>query len=128
MEKLVDTNIIVRVLVNDNKTLALQAKKTLENNKHIVTPVILAETMYVLNSFYQLSRKELHVVKDFLSTKYFVLEREEIAVFALEIFYNSNLGFQDCWLVAQSIIEKKEITTQDKQLQKVVLRFKSPND
>lgn len=67
--KAVDTNVIVRFLVNDDKTQGLKVRESFERAERvasrlfITTPVVL-ETIWVLSSVYTLTRDEvLHALE-----------------------------------------------------------------
>ena len=56
----VDSNIIIRYLVGEPEVMALKAKAVIENEELLIVPVhILAETGFVLESFYKAARSDL---------------------------------------------------------------------
>lgn len=66
--KALDTNVLVRFLMNDDKTQGRKARSLFEaaertGDRFLVTRVVLLETIWVLTAVYVLSRQEvLHAV------------------------------------------------------------------
>ncbi len=57
--KLLDANMILRFLLNDNPEMSIKAKEIIENEIVSVTTEVIAEVVYVLNSFYKFERIEV---------------------------------------------------------------------
>ena len=62
--QLVDTNVLVRFFTGDPPDLAAKARRLVERADKgevllVVLPVIAAETVYTLESFYEMERKEV---------------------------------------------------------------------
>ena len=53
---MLDTNIILRYLLNDNEQLADEAEKIVKKNAALVTIEIIAEVVYVLKRVYSIER------------------------------------------------------------------------
>ena len=127
MPKLVDTNLIVRFLVNDNPTQALAAEKVFKENDLVLTDMVLAEVVWTLQSFYKFSRQDIvGKLYDFLQAKNLIFNHELI-LNSLFIYLNHNVSFVDAYLVAYSEQEELEgIYSFDKGLDKIkkVKRFK----
>ena len=127
MPKLVDTNLIVRFLVNDNPKQAQAAEKVFQEVDLILTDIALAEVVWTLQSFYNLSRQEIvEKLYELLQSKNFIFNRELIFN-SLFLYLNHNISFVDAYLVAYAQLEKLEgIYSFDKDLDKIkeVKRFK----
>ena len=115
---LVDTNIILRYLLNDipeqSEIARLELKK---DNVKILTQVV-AEVIYVLSKIYKINRKEIseNLLKIF-SLGGVIVENEEIVVFAVAEYGNSKLDFVDELLYANSKIRGTVVKTFDSSLQ-----------
>jgi len=115
---LVDTNIILRYLLNDipeqSEIARLELKK---DNVKILTQVV-AEVIYVLSKIYKINRKEIseNLLKIF-SLGGVIVENEEIVVFAVAEYGNSKLDFVDELLYANSKIRGTTVKTFDSSLQ-----------
>ncbi len=60
MTTLVDTNVLIRHLTGDPPDLASRATAFLAENKAIILPdLIIAEVVYVLESFYEVPRHQV---------------------------------------------------------------------
>ena len=100
--KSIDTNVLIRYLVADDKKQAEQASKTIQNaadegESLILCTVVLAETVWVLEDVYQLSKGEILSLLDKLfSTAQFEIEDRDSARQALEDFRTSKADFADC--------------------------------
>lgn len=113
---MLDTNIILRYLLNDNKQMADEAEKIIKENTALVTIEIIAEVVYVLKRVYSIERD---VIKsslfDFLSE---VQSNEmEVIKLGLTVYSEKNLDFVDCILYAYHKVKGNDIKTFDKKLQ-----------
>jgi predicted nucleic acid-binding protein len=62
--QLVDTNVLVRFFTGDPPNLAAKARRLVQEADNgevllVILPVIVAETIYTLESFYEMERKEV---------------------------------------------------------------------
>jgi predicted nucleic-acid-binding protein len=62
----VDTNVLLRFLLNDDKKQSLKARDLLEENQWLLLGTVLLETALVLQSVYQADRAALSVMLDTL--------------------------------------------------------------
>lgn len=121
--EIVDTNVILRFLVGDNQEQFEQAKTWFKEaqqgkRKLIVKPIVVAETCFVLESFYQKSRQEIReALEVFLSQKWLKVYDREILT-ALWPLYVKDLHFVDSFLITWVQINQASILSFDKQLQK----------
>lgn len=124
MNEIVDTNVLIRFLVGDNPVQQKQAGQWFaegESGKRKITivPLIVAETVFVLESFYKKTRLEVaEALKVFLSQRWFVVEDREILIESL-IFYEKGRHFVDSYLVAWTQVCHGTVLTFDKQLKKL---------
>lgn len=60
-KNLLDTNLIIRFLVNDDQQKVTLVEKLLKNtsNKNILLDTVIAEIIWVLSSYYSLDKKEV---------------------------------------------------------------------
>lgn len=79
MSGFLDTSMLVRYLTDDPPDLAEQAARVIDDDEDLqVTDVVLAETAYVLTSFYRVPR---NIVVDHLIA---FLQKENVGTFALD--------------------------------------------
>ena len=121
----IDTNVFLRLLLNDIseqadqvERLIRQAKK--EQVKIIVVQIVLFEIDFILNKYYNFEKQEvIEKLKSLLSASYFMIESRDIFQQTLMLYKDNNVSFVDCFLLAKAKIEKAELFTFDKKLQKV---------
>jgi predicted nucleic acid-binding protein len=86
MSAFVDTNILIRHLTGDPPAMAARATAYLENESDLLlTDLIVAETVYVLESFYEAPRERV---------------AEALLLRTLEIYETDGVHFADSYLVA----------------------------
>jgi predicted nucleic-acid-binding protein len=98
----VDTNVLVRHLTGDPPDQAAAATAFLQNAKHLyLTDLVLAEVVYVLESFYKVKRE---IVAEFARA---ILAFPAVAVAdgalllrAVEVYEVERLDFAEAYLVA----------------------------
>ena len=89
---LVDTNIILRYLLNDIPEQSEIARLELKSGNVKILTQIVAEVIYVLSKIYKINRKEIseNLLKIF-SLNGVIVENEEIVVFAVAEYGNSKI-------------------------------------
>ena len=98
-----DTNVVVRYLVQDHPAQALAAKQVIEalspSEPGWITLVVLAELVWTLKKTYQQPKdRVIAVLEGLLASKDILLEQAENVQLALLLFRNSRTGFADCLL------------------------------
>lgn len=118
-----DTNVLLRYLVRDNKVQYIQAKKWFEEAqkrkiKITISSVVVAEACFVLESFYKQNRVNI------ADTMMVVLSQRWLAVSErkalLELFgdYKKGQHFVDSFLAAKALLNGGKVLTLDKKLLK----------
>lgn len=110
----IDTNILVRFLVQDDEVLAQKADMLvggLRSGAAVLDRVILAELGYVLHSVYGFNKQDVSdVYSALLSDGRFNIPDRELVQRTVELFAgNKPLSFEDCWLLA--LCQAKDITS-----------------
>lgn len=122
--RLVDTNIIVRYLVQDHEKHAKAAAKLFEACDRgevtlVVLPAVLAECVFVLESFYEKPRRDIaQVLSDLVASPGMELEQLAIHRDALERYANSKLHFVDCLIAAHAVVADISVATFDNDFKK----------
>lgn len=120
---LIDTNIIVRILLNDNPLLFKRAKELIEKEEKIlVLDPIVFEVFYVLeNNIYNTPKKEAVLsVRRFLKQRKVVLENKELIELTLDKYNETNISVPDAYLLARNILNKDKVITFDHKLNKLL--------
>ncbi|UYP68537.1 type II toxin-antitoxin system VapC family toxin [Thalassobacter stenotrophicus] len=100
-----DTNVLVRFLVQDDPLQAQAATKVIDQltdeAQGFVSREVLIELVWVLERAYRLSRAEIAVAFDGLlaATELEIEDADEVAP-ALELYRNDGFGFADLMIVA----------------------------
>ena len=95
-----DTNVVVRYIMQDDVKQALIATQLIESlsaeEPGFVPLVVIVELGWVLSSAYELSRDQLFAAfEGLLRTKELVVERAEIVWKALRVIQSTNADFAD---------------------------------
>ena len=120
----VDTNIILRFLLNDIPKQTEEVKKQIKLAKEgkielIIHSVVIFETIYALNKVYGFPKEQVaDGVKKFIAFKYIKILDREVIDEALDLFLIKNLSFADCFLYKLSYQLDASVLTFDKKLSK----------
>ncbi|MBI2334198.1 PIN domain-containing protein [Candidatus Daviesbacteria bacterium] len=120
--KLLDANVILRFLLKDHPEQSPAAKKILENRDEmlLMTDVVLAEVIWVLNSLYQLTREEIADKIYQLLNLNSIYSNKELLIRALYFYRNFNISYIDAYLAAYGEQNELEgIYSFDKGLDKI---------
>lgn len=122
--RLVDTNLIVRYLVQDQEKQAKAAGKLFDACDRgevviVVLPAVLAECVFVLESFYEHPREDVSsALITLISTPGVEIRAPEIHLDALERYGETKVHFVDCLIAANSAAEGIPVATFDKDFRK----------
>jgi len=122
--RLLDTNLIIRYLVQDQERQARAAGKLFEACDRgdlvvAVLPVVLAECVFVLESFYDHPRAEIAAaLSGLISSPGVEINGAAIHLDALDRYRRTNLHFVDCLLAATAAAEDTPVATFDQQFRK----------
>lgn len=121
-----DTNVLVRYIVQDDKAQAKKATKAIEtlNNENMafISSIVLCELNWVLKSFYKISKeKRLGILDKILSVAVFDIENLDVCIKAHRLYEKGQADFSD-YLIQQSALEQgyKTVLTFDKSALKSV--------
>lgn len=127
---LVDTNVLLRFLTGDPAHHAAAARKLFDRAAAgevllDVSPLIVAEAYYTLNSFYEVERKVAASKLSLLLQQHGVKLRDESQTLAaLEQLQAANVGFADAFLAAGAAEEDVPVASFDRDFDKLnVERF-----
>jgi len=120
-EEVVDTNVLVRFFIGDNKSQQKQASNWFYQaqkgkKKLVVKPIVVAETSYVLESFYKKQKEEIaDTLEVFLSQSWLVVEERNIML-SLWDWYKNGFHFVDSYLLSWAKNNNSSIVSFDKKL------------
>lgn len=122
--RLVDTNLIVRYLVQDDASQAATAGKLFDACDRgkltlVVLPAVLAECVFVLESFYGHPRQSIaQVLRELIASPGIEIRDAAIHMDALDRYGRSVLHFVDCVIAANASAESLPIATFDRGFRK----------
>lgn len=118
--KLIDTNIIVRYLVEDNKNKKyrkiFELFERIEAKEEIVfiDIVVILETYFVLTKVYKIPvPKVIESLKDIISFSGVEMDNKNIVISALNRILHKKTDFADAFLIELSLIKNTTIYTID---------------
>ena len=116
---MLDTNMILRYLLNDQQEMADKAEQYLSAGNVSVTIEVIAEVVYVLKGVYSAERDQIaDAIKGFLELV--SCQEKDVLNLALDTYAERNLDFVDCVLYGYHAVHGVEIATFDKKLLKLV--------
>ena len=101
----IDTNLLVRYLINDDQKKAEAVDnlldKAMKGEVRIVVPsVVIAELVWVLESFYQMKAAAiLELVEAIVNTSGLDVIDKSMVISALRLYKNRNIDFIDAWII-----------------------------
>jgi predicted nucleic acid-binding protein len=98
----VDTNVLIRHLTGDPPELAARATAYLETaSELLLTDLVAAETVYVLESFYEAPRDQVATaLRSLLGFEAIVCVDPALLLRAVEVYEIDRLDFAEAYLVA----------------------------
>jgi predicted nucleic-acid-binding protein len=115
--KLVDTNILLRYLLNDHPEMSAKAKEIMLNGKVLLLTQVVAETVYVLGGVYKIGRPAIaDALRKVFLLETVQLENDEIVLLTVDEYAKSKLDFVDLLLYAHHRVTGFAVETFDKPL------------
>jgi len=116
----VDTNVLVRILVDDpgQPAQTAAARELASRSKQVFVPLVVqVEMVWVLESGYRLPKDDVARVLEHLeSNEAFVLENEALCREALALYRSTTADFSDCVILVACRARELTIHTFDKRL------------
>jgi predicted nucleic acid-binding protein len=122
--RLVDTNLIVRYLVQDRERHARTAGRLLDACDRgevviVILPSVLAECVFVLESFYQHSRADIaSALSRLISSPGVEIVEVAIRLDALDRYRRTRVHFVDCSIAATAVAENIPVGSSDQDFRK----------
>jgi len=117
---LLDTNVIIRFLTGDHpahspRSRKLFARAATGDVTLVVTDLALAETAWVLQSFYSLDRSAIAAaLKDLIESAGIEVENKTILLSALRNFAQTDVNFVDAYHAAVAAVESMPVASFDR--------------
>jgi len=121
---LIDTNVILRYLLNDHKRFSPKSKAFMQDvanglEKADLAPVVVVECVYVMEKFYEIPKNEIvDKLSRILNIKGIVNPDKSEILAALVKYENSNADIVDCVLATKSS-PQRVVVSFDKDLERL---------
>jgi predicted nucleic-acid-binding protein len=122
--RLVDTNLIVRYLVQDHEKHAKAAGKLFDACDRgdvviVMLPAVLAECVFVLGSFYEHARGDItSALGRLISSPGVEIDGAAIHLDALDRYRKTKVHFVDCLIAATAATESMPVASFDRDFRK----------
>lgn len=122
---IIDTNIILRFLLQDVVSQFKQAKKIFTDAKNgkvnlIIPQIVIFEINFALKKFYNLGKEDIiEKIGQIVSTEYIDVESRKLFLMAIGLYKRKNISFADCFLIAKAEAEEADLFTFDQKLKKL---------
>ncbi len=119
---LLDTNAVLRYLLQDNEEQADAVNRMLTAETCLVTLEVTVEIVYVLHKVYKIDRRTIaEAFEKLMEIEVGLIEKQEVTLHAIRIFADTRLDMIDCVLVAYAKIEGYSVLTFDKALKRQLM-------
>jgi len=101
----IDSNVLVRVLIDDGSEQQIAAaRRVVINAKQVFIPTIVQiELVWVLARAYQLKKEDIKsILHELANNAAYVMQEEDDFAQALELFKQHNIDFSDCLIKVAS--------------------------
>lgn len=104
MSAFIDTNVLVRHLTGDPPKMAAKATHYIGSASDLLlTDLVVAETIYVLESFYEAPRAQVaEAIRSLIAFDSIVTVDSALLLRALEVYETDRLDFAEAYLVANA--------------------------
>ena len=124
---IIDTNIIIRYLLQDHKELFKKARYFFDLVKmgkargHL-EQTVFTEVVFVLSRVYEVTREDItKTLTNLLMFKGVLNDQKEILLKSLELYSSTKLHIVDCIIIAKSIEAGIEIMSFDSELKQIAV-------
>jgi predicted nucleic acid-binding protein len=129
---LVDANVLLRLLTNDPPNMAEQAVALAQRAEKgdvvlRVVPLVVAETVWVLRSFYGFGRREIaDVLTSMLTAKGVDADDCDLVLAALESMARASVDFVDAYLAQVSRSHGEAVCSFDEDFRRLEVELMTP--
>ncbi len=120
-----DTNIILRLLLKDNKNLSTKAYNYFLEAKErkielILIPEIVFEVEYVLRKLYKVSRKDIAIhLLSIVKTPYLTVSNKQVLIQSIGKYGQISIDLVDCYLYFLALHDNARVLSFDKDLKRI---------
>jgi predicted nucleic acid-binding protein len=128
----VDANVLLRLITNDPLDLAARSTRLVQRAEQgdislKVSPLVVAEIVWVLNSFYKYSRTQIaEVLIPLLTSEGLILENSELVIAAFEQIATVNVDFADAYLAEIARQQGESVVSFDRDFRRLNISWVEP--
>ena len=129
----IDANVLLRLLTNDPPEMAQKAVKLAQKAEQgeinlKLLPIVVAEVIWVLNSFYKYSRSEItEVLIPLITAEGIEVENQLQVIAALEVMTAQNVDFLDAYLAEVARSRGETVVSFDRDFRKLDVLWLEPD-
>ncbi len=118
-----DTNIILRYLLEDHPELSPQAQEIFDSETQLfICDGVCAEIVYVLSKVYRVEREVIKItIVDLIHKSNVFVNDTQVIIKSLAIYTRNNIDYIDSFLCAYNHIHNIEIATFDQRLKRLLV-------
>ena len=121
---LLDTNAVLRFILSDVSKQHKDIVKFISRNQSVIRLEVLIEMIFVLEKYYNKSRKEIaHIVFILGKTENLYIQYPRIVTKAILFFVDKELDIVDCMLCAFNAVHGYEVFTFDKEMNALLKKY-----
>lgn len=121
---IIDTNILLRYLLQDHNELSAKANAIIEDNIVICLNEVLYEVFHVLTKIYEVKREEAVAIMTSLFEQDIVINNDvALTLKTLQIMQETSMDFIDCLLLANVVLYDKKVISFDKKINNYMARL-----
>ena len=126
----VDTNVVLRWLLQDHETLSPEAARLIQtaeedNEELLISDVVLDEIFYVLRGKGYENHQTATIFNGLLEQPAFVFDQESRLGLLFTIIAGTKLDFADCYLISRAVYSGEALATFDKPMLKAYKKYKN---
>jgi predicted nucleic-acid-binding protein len=116
----VDANVILRFLTGEPEAMAVRAARLIERVERgevslFISPLVLAEIIWVLKSFYNYSMSDIaRAILPLVSAPGVEVEDQALTIQAIELSRDQNVDFIDAYVALQAAKQNEKVCIFDK--------------
>ena len=116
---ILDTNAILRYILQDNQTMAEEVELLLSCESCFIPVEVIAEIVYVLSKVYSVERDVIaKTVIGLTNVSNITVAQRNVVLHALRVYSSTTLDFVDCLLIGYAKVDGYTVFTFDRKLRR----------
>lgn len=134
MTHYLDTNVLLRLILQDNEPQSKHARSLVEQSQKkeltlFVSTITLFESEWVLRSFYKFDKQDIvQIFQKLLSLSEILFEHSHLLNLTFSLWEKNNLSLEDSYHLAYCKLNGMELETFDKKAQKIFNQIQGENE